>query len=99
MLVNPLQPLIPTDWLMLQGDQYRRQPETVPGLIGEQSRHDWLSQLVAAVQSLVRQLFRCWAEEIVSSLLGVNWLQEKTGVAPPRQLSVALLSPLDGGMF
>lgn len=82
MLVDPLQ--TPTDWMVLQGDQYRRVTPQTPGMTGPQATNAWLSLVRETVQ-VVMAFFRTRFPVIhIWPLAAVSWIQEKTGVAPPR---------------
>ncbi len=82
MLVDPLQ--TPHDWLILQGEMPQRRKPQTPGLTGPQATNDWLTPMRAVVQAVGE--FLRWMSPLARVLLlaAVSWIQEKTGVAPPR---------------
>ncbi len=82
MLVDPLQ--TPHDWLVLQGEMPLRSKPQTPGLTGPQATNDWLTPLRAAVQAVRTFVRRTLSVVRVLLLAAVSWIQEKTGVAPPR---------------
>ena len=95
MLVEPLLPVeVPVGWMILQKDQHRRSLSLTPGLTDIQPCNSWLSQLVKTVQLLVRVMFRIRREIVVPSLSIVNWIREKTGIAPPLGNRFSFLPPL-----
>ena len=92
MLVDPIV-VTPTNWMIFQNDQHRRDIPTTSGISGKQSQQNWLSLLKAVVQNIRSNFPRFCVPPVPAPLLSaVKWifvrlsLYDKSNQYPPLAL-------------
>lgn len=90
MIVDPLLPITPTSWFVMQDDQHRRSVQPTAGITGEQARSDWLSLLPVVVQRLVHYVCRAGDLIVVPLLAVVIWIRRYASVHRARIESIRI---------